>query len=98
MQARLAFLVGGAAVVAGAVAARLRRRAHQLPPSPPAVDPRAEELRRKLAESRELVGEQAEFEAAETPIDAVEPVGPIDEERRQLHARARATVDDMRKS
>jgi hypothetical protein len=91
-------MVGGAAVVAGAVAARLRRRARSLPPPEPTVDPRAEDLRRKLAESRELVGEQAEFEAAETPIDTVEPVEDVDAERRDLHAQARATIDEMRKT
>ena len=98
MRARLALLAGGAAVAAGVVAGYLRRGRPAAVAPEAAVDPRAEELRRKLAESRDLVGEQAEFEASETPIDTVEPVEDLDQERSELHARARATVDDMRRT
>ena len=37
------------------------------------ADPRADELRRKLAEARTIVEEREEFEAAETPVDRAEP-------------------------
>jgi NADPH-dependent 2,4-dienoyl-CoA reductase/sulfur reductase-like enzyme len=54
-----------------------------------AADP-AEELRAKLAESRELVDEQEEFGAGETPVDA-------DERRRSVHEHARETLNEMRR-
>jgi hypothetical protein len=61
-------------------------------------DPRAEELRRKLAESRSIVEEREEFEAAELTVDLAEPA-PEDPEsrRRAVHESARATVEQMRK-
>jgi hypothetical protein len=61
-------------------------------------DPRAEALRRKLAESRSIVEERDEFEAAETTVDQAEPA-PEDPEtrRRAVHEAARATVERMRK-
>ncbi len=64
-----------------------------------AADPRAEELRRKLAESRPLVEERDEFEAAELPVDEAEPV-PEDPEarRREVHDVGRATAEQMRGS
>ncbi|MBD0349074.1 MAG: hypothetical protein ICV59_07970 [Thermoleophilia bacterium] len=95
MNARLAALAGGVAVAAAGLLKLLRRRASFPVESPPG-DPRADELRRKLAESRSVVGEQDEFETAETPIDAVEPVD-VDERRRSLHERGRAAVDEMRR-
>jgi outer membrane biosynthesis protein TonB len=52
--------LGGAA--AGAVLVRLRRRPAEAPGAPP--DDRAEELRRKLAEARAAVADEADFEAA----------------------------------
>jgi len=60
-------------------------------------DPRAEELRRKLAESRAMVAEREEFEAAELTVDLAEPA-PEDPEsrRRSLHEAARGTIEQMR--
>jgi hypothetical protein len=62
------------------------------------VDPRAEELRRKLAESRSIVEERDEFEGAELTVDLAEPA-PEDPEsrRRAVHDSARATVEQMRR-
>ena len=62
------------------------------------TDPRAEELRRKLDESRSLVEERDEFEAAEVTVDRAEPA-PEDPQarRRAVHESARATVDEMRR-
>ena len=64
----------------------------------PGVDPRAEELRRKLAESRAIVEERDEFEGAELTVDLAEPA-PEDPEsrRRAVHDAARETVRDMQK-
>jgi hypothetical protein len=92
---RLAFL-GGTAVAVAALWRVVRRR----PPGwvePEPADPRAEELRRRLEESRPVVEEREEFEAAETPVDAVEAI-PEDPEarRRAVHAEGRSAVDRMR--
>jgi hypothetical protein len=67
-------------------------------PEAAGVDARAEELRRKLAESRSIVAERDEFEAAELTIDRAEPA-PEDPEsrRRAVHDSARATVEQMRR-
>jgi hypothetical protein len=60
-------------------------------------DPRAEELRRKLAESRAIVEERDEFEGAEVTVDLGEPA-PEDPEsrRRAVHDAGRETVERMR--
>jgi hypothetical protein len=78
-----------------AVLGFLRRRRE---PAAAGHDPRAEELRRKLAESRTIVEERDEFEGAELTVDLAEPA-PEDPEtrRRAVHESARATVDQMRR-
>jgi hypothetical protein len=61
------------------------------------IDPRAEELRQRLEESRPVVEEREEFEAAETTVDTVEAVPEDPEERRRaVHAEGRSTVDRMK--
>jgi hypothetical protein len=62
-----------------------------------ADDLRAEELRRKLAESRTIVEEREEFEGAELAVDRAEPA-PEDPEsrRRAVHEAGRETVERMR--
>jgi hypothetical protein len=90
VRARFAWLAG-AVGVAGAVAYRRLRRA----PSP-AEDPRAAELRQKLDESRGIVEEREEFDAAETPVDAAEETG-LEERRRAVHERGRGTAEQMRR-
>jgi len=86
----LAWLLGAIAVFG------FLRRRHE--PVGEALDPRAEELRRKLAESREIVEEREEFEGAELTVDLAEPA-PEDPEsrRRTVHESARATAEQMRK-
>ena len=54
-------------------------------------DPRADELRRRLEESRSIVEERDEFESAETPVDRA-----VEERRREVHDEARAAIDEMR--
>ena len=76
---RLLALLGGIALVR----AWLRRRRARAGPDP------ADELRRKLEESRELAADQEQFAAGETPVDA-------DERRREVHERGRAAIDEMR--
>jgi len=92
---RLALLTGGLAVAAAALWRRLRRRPEGWVEI--AADPRAEELRRRLDESRAVVDDRDEFEGAETTVDAVEDV-PADpaERRRAVHAEGRGAVEKMR--
>jgi hypothetical protein len=91
---RLVWLVGGG--LAGLAAARtllLRRRTA----SPAAEqDPRADELRRKLAEARDMADEREEFESAETTVDRAESAGMVAERRREVHERGRAAAEEMR--
>jgi MYXO-CTERM domain-containing protein len=85
---RLAWLLGGFALFGF-----LRRRRE----ASADLDPRADELRRKLAESRSIVDERDEFEAAEVTVDlAAPPPGEPESRRRAVHESARATVDRMR--
>ncbi len=64
-------------------------------PAPPVAveerDPRAEELRAKLAESKSVVEERETFEAGETPIDEADP----EARRRSVHEAARAKLDEL---
>jgi hypothetical protein len=71
----------------------LRRRRE----APVGLDPRADELRRKLAESKAIVEEREEFEAAEVTVDLAEHA-PEDPEsrRRAVHESGRAAVERMR--
>ena len=62
------------------------------PEAPAQIDPRADELRRRLDESRALAEEEPaadDFTSGETPVDA-------DERRRDVHARGRSAIDEMR--
>jgi len=63
----------------------------------PGADARADELRRKLEESRAVADEQGEADdERETPVDRAEPAGAPDERRREVHERAREAVERMR--
>jgi hypothetical protein len=81
--------VAGALGAAGMAYRALRRK-------PKAVaDPRADELRRKLDESKPLVDEREEFEAGEKTVDEAE-APTLDEKRAAVHDRGQAAVRDMR--
>jgi ATP phosphoribosyltransferase regulatory subunit HisZ len=93
----LALVAGGVALGAGLAAAVRRRQAAtaELPPGP---DPRAEELRERLAEAREVVGEREEAEQAETSVDEAEATGDdLAERRRRVHAHGHAVAGEMRR-
>ncbi len=90
---RLAFLTGGAAVGGAALWRMIRRH----PAAAEPLDPRAEELRARLDESRAVVDDREEFEAAETTVDTVEAVPDPDARRRAVHAAGRSVVDRMRR-
>jgi hypothetical protein len=92
MRNRLAW-TAGVLGAAGVAYRALRRRGNDPERTPP--DPRADELRRKLDESKPLVAERDEFEGAETTIDEAEP-SSVDEKRASAHERGRAAVDEMR--
>lgn len=92
MNRRFAFLTGGAAVGLAGAWRLIRRR----PPAPEAADPRADELRSRLDESRPVVEDREEFEGAETTVDAVDAIPDPDERRRSVHAEGRSVVDRMR--
>ncbi|MGZ4366764.1 MAG: hypothetical protein ACXVFD_14360, partial [Gaiellaceae bacterium] len=89
MKHPVAWMLGGFAVFGF-----LRRRREAPAVSP---DPRAAELRRKLAESRSILAERDEFEGGEVTVDLAEPA-PEDPEtrRRAVHETARDTVRRMR--
>ena len=89
MKHPVAWLFGGFALFG------FLRRRREAPAGP---DPRADELRRKLAESRSIVEERDEFEAAEVTVDLAEPAPPADPEarRRAVHDAGRETLERMR--
>ena len=90
MKRPVAWFLGGFALFGF-----LRRRRE----APADSDPRADELRRKLAESRSMVEERDEFEAAEVTVDLAEPLAEDPESRRRaVHDAARETVECMRDS
>jgi len=94
VQRRLAF-VGGIAVALAALWRTIRRRPAGWVDLEP-VDPRAEELRRRIDESRPVVEDRDEFEAGETTVDAVEAAPDDPEARRKaVHAEGRSTIERM---
>jgi len=89
---------GTAALAAfGLVRLLTRRRPPESAGPGTALDPRDDELRRRLAESRSVVDERERFEAGETTVDAAEPApADPDARRRRVHEDGRAVVDRMR--
>jgi hypothetical protein len=95
MRSRFAWLLAGLGIAAALRSRLLRRPATSSPLSEPAPepDPRADELRQRIAEAKEVVDERATFEEAETTIDdAPDPAS----RRRDVHDRGRAALDRMR--
>jgi hypothetical protein len=86
---RLLAWIAGALGVAG-LAKALRKRQETVPETGP--DPRAEELRRRLDEAKPLAEDVPE--ADETPADDPPPART----REDVHAQARAAIDEMRRS
>jgi hypothetical protein len=87
--------LAGALGIAGLVKA-LRQRPQTLPQARP--DPRAEELRRRLEETRTIAAQPVEqADAAELPVDEVPDPAPA-RTREDVHAKARAAIRDMQGS
>jgi hypothetical protein len=93
VRARTAWLAGAA----GAAIAVYRRMRRPVPAPAPVADPRADELRQKLDESRAVVDEREEFEAGETPVDQADPDVPVDDRRQAVHDRGKAAAEQMRR-
>ena len=81
--------IAGALGAAGVAYRALRRQPRQ------AADPRADELRRKLDESKPLVEEREQFESGETTVDTVDSA-TLDEKRAALHERGQAAAREMK--
>lgn len=89
MRQRLAFALG---LVVGAALPELARRAGRFRQRARAADPRADELRRKLAAARrEAPAEPGGDPAEARPVD-------VEEERRRVYERGRDAVDEMRRA
>jgi hypothetical protein len=88
MRNRTAWLAG-ALGAAGVAYRALRRRPG------PAADARADELRRKLDESKPLVDERDEFESGETAVDQT---ASFEEQRAAVHERGQAAAREMRRT
>ena len=97
MRKAIALLAGGAALGAGL--ARILRRGPRAPRElDTGPDPRADELRTRLAEAREVAAERETEEVAETPMDEAEPTGEdLAERRRKVHAEGHAVAGEMRR-
>ena len=92
VRARTAWIAGAA----GVAIAAWRKLRPRLAPAP-AEDPRADELRRRLEESRTVAEEQHEQAAsAETTVDEADAA--VEHRRAAVHDRARAAAEDMRGS
>jgi len=91
MRNRLAWVAGavGAAGVAYKALRRGRDHAHEAP------DPRADELRRKLNDSKQLVDEREQFESGETAVDEVDST-TLEDKRAAVHERGHAAAREMR--
>jgi hypothetical protein len=101
-------LLAGAAAVGAYL---LRRRGETMPGAGPGPDPRAEELRQKLAEARDTAADADDFEAAgmagETQVEEEAPPirpaaamsgGDVEDVRKQIHEEARRSTEEMRRS
>jgi hypothetical protein len=78
---------------------RRRRSAPEVVDDPPGLDSRAEELRRKLAESRGVADDREAWSSGEVPVDEAEPVpADPDKRRRRVHDEGRSAAERMRSS
>jgi hypothetical protein len=63
-----------------------------LPEPDPALDPRAEELRARIEESKAAGDDREQYEAGETPVDAVDDPAA---RRAAVHRQAEARIEEM---
>jgi hypothetical protein len=102
-----ALLAGVAAGTVAAVVLRRRRVPETEPGAAAGADPRAEELRRKLAQARDEAADEDDFEAAgmageamveDEPRPAPDSSREVEDTRRRLHEDARAAAEEMRRT
>jgi hypothetical protein len=105
VRRNLALLAGAAAGTVAAILLSRRSAGTTLdappppaPPAPPAPDPRAEDLRRKLAEAREGAADEDDFEAAGMGAETVVEDSDVSAARKRVHDQARKTAEEMRKA
>ena len=87
--------IAGALGAAGMAYRALRRRRSDLDQEAP--DPRADELRRKLDDSKQLVEERQEFESGEMAVDEVE-APTVEGKRAAVHERGSEAAREMKGS
>jgi hypothetical protein len=85
--------IAGALGAAGVAYRALRGRGSDLDHKDP--DPRADELRRKLDDSKQLVEEREQFESGETAVDEVE-AATLEGKRAAVHERGHEAAQKMR--
>jgi hypothetical protein len=85
--------IAGVVGTAGVAYRALRRRRSD--PDHEAPDPRADELRRKLDDSKQIVEEREQFESGETAVDEVE-APTLEGKRAAVHERGHQAAREMR--
>ena len=98
MKQKAALLAGAVTGVVAAVVLRGRRATRETPRDLP--DPRAAELREKLAQAREEAADESDFEAAGMGAETIvaEEEGDVEAARRRVHEQGRATAEEMRRA
>lgn len=98
MKQKAALLAGAVAGAVAAVVLRGRRAAREAPLDVP--DPRAAELREKLAQAREEAADESDFEAAGMGAETIvsEEEGDVEAARRRVHEQGRAAAEEMRRT
>jgi hypothetical protein len=106
MDQKGAMAVGALAGAAAALFFGRKRRA-VVPSAAPALDPRADERRRRLDEARQADVDEADFHAAgmgaetivaeESASEEPVPANEFEAMRRRVHEEARAAAEEMRR-
>jgi hypothetical protein len=110
MNRTVTLLAGAVAGAVGALFLRRRLEPDAEPGAAPPVDPRAEELRRKLAEARQSAPDEEDFEAAGMSAETVvadeprpgreserPPGDEFEAMRRRVHEEGRKAAEQMRR-
>ena len=92
---RLVAWFAGAAGGLAAYRALKGKRAEPQPPSQPAADARAAELKAKLEQARVVADDRDAFESGEVAVDKADLVDP-QARRAEVHEQGRAALDEMR--
>ncbi len=96
MRRLFGWLAGLVGIAALARHLARRERVNHAPAPPPAVRDPAEELRRKLSQTRVDVPAQKAPEAPAEPAEPEAPRDSLEDRRARVHAKAREAMDEMR--